>query len=125
MITNDDFSIVGFDESVRGAFWKLIALIEAPAGCNAKVYRTPKMLQIRASHVAPGEDGTKKAKQVFAMIEPRKQPKSFVVRRRKHYSKGKPKHQRLIQIHPDFSDWAAVEGMLREWSFDPKPPAGS
>jgi len=119
MNADDIFSRAGFDNSLEPAFQRIRQFIEAPNGCNAKLYKPPKMKQARAAHIAPGENGVK-ARQVFVMIHPRKN--AMLVLRRAPYRKGKPKDQGQLLIDSAFSEWERLERSLREWSFDPRQP---
>jgi hypothetical protein len=111
------FTEVGFDDSFEHLFNSICDFVEAAEGCNAKMYKPPKMMQARAAHALPG-DGRAKAQRVFLMIEPRKS--GMVLLRRKAYRAGKPKGQWCIPVESGFADWEGLKSKLKEWSFDPK-----
>ncbi len=109
---------IKLDESLRPICEKIVAFLEDKSGCGARVYKLPSARELRAAQVAPGENGRKRADQVFVRIRPKKD--SIVLRRRKRYREGKPKEQGEIEIGPAFNDWEEMEKQLREWSYDPK-----
>ena len=115
---NEIFSEVGFDRSLRDAFNRICAFIASADGCNAGVYKPPKMSQMRAAHVLPGEGGRKKANQVFLIVEPR--ISGMVLKRRRRFGKGRHDPECRIEVEANFSNWVGLEAKLKEWSFDVK-----
>jgi hypothetical protein len=119
-VDNEIFAQVGFDQSLRGAFDRICAFIASADGCNAGIYKPPRMGHVRVAHVLPGEGGRKKAKQFFLMVAPRRH--KILLLRRKPFRIGKPEEEGRIEVGKDFSDWIRLEAKLKEWSQDWKEP---
>jgi hypothetical protein len=118
---NSIFSQVGFDKSLQGAFTRICDFVRAADGCNAGIYKPPRMGHMRVAHVLPGEGGRKKAKQFFLMVAPRRH--KILLLRRKPFRIGKPEEEGRIEVGKDFSDWVRLEAKLKEWSQDWNEPA--
>ena len=117
---NEIFSEVGFDRSLRDAFNRICALIACADGCNARVYKPPNMKQVRAAHFLPGDEGRKKAKQVFLKVLPH--GREMVLERRYRMREVRPKEEWQMKVGANFSDWVGLEAKLKEWSHDVKGP---
>jgi hypothetical protein len=117
---NEIFSKVGFDPALRDAFNRICVFIRSEDGCNAGVYRPPKMKQMRAAHFLPDNEGRKKAKQVFLKAEARGH--KMVLERRYRKREERPKEEWQREVGADFSEWAGLEAKLKEWSLDVKGP---
>ena len=111
---NEVFSQADFDQSLRDTLNKIRANIESADGCNAGLYKPPNMRQRRAAHLLPAVSGGKKAKQVFLMVEPRKQ--TMILKCPRRFCKSHHDPERRIEVGASFSNWAWLKARLKEWS---------
>lgn len=114
------FKEIGYPESSRTTFNQLCNLIEAKdGGCNAHVYKPPKMKEARAALIPPGAKGVR-AWQVFARIKPTTE--GLVITRPRRFCKGKAESECRVCLGSDGSGWDGAKSALLQWCLDPIEP---
>jgi hypothetical protein len=113
------FTEAGFEEASWDSLNRLWGLIESTGGCDARMYKPPKMRELRAAHVHPDLNGGR-AQHVFARIQ--RMGGGIALLRPRRFCKGNAEPECRLFLAPDGSGWEEAKLALLNWAQDSKPP---